>query len=338
MKYRWLITSLALTLLLCGCGPSAPDFKIKGVLENMKGGELYIYNLNDETATLDTLRVKNGKFTYEGTANGIVPYILLFPNAVEQVVFAEGGKTLKYKSSLNDLKNYTVDGSETNELMNEFREKINKESRQSTIRNIAAHYVNTYPDSPVALYLIDRYFLQEDAVDINTVTSLYDAVKFVQPKNLDVLSLGNKIDLAKNGKKGQKIPDLKMVTFKKDTISLRQPNHDHTLLVFWASWQNDSYHIIDNVNSFYDKYGKGNDIKILAVSLDGAKYEWESFVRDDTLAITHLYDGLAWESPVVKKLGITKIPYYIMADKKFKITARSNNLDALQDGLEPTTP
>ena len=333
-----IVITLLIPLFIMGCGPQAPDFKIKGYLENMKGGELYIYNLSDENAHLDTITIRNGKFSYEGTANGIVPYILLFPNAVEQVIFAEGGKSLKYKSSLNDLKNYTIDGSETNELMNEIRQKINAESNQPTIKNIAAHYIKTYPDSPVALYLIDRYFSQEDNTDVNTLKSLYETVKLVQPDNLEVLSLGNKITTKKGGKIGQTIPDIKMETFQKDSISLNEFKNKYTLIFFWASWQDDPYLILDNVHKFYKKYGKENDIKVISVSLDGAKYQWEGYVREDTANIVHCYDGLTWESPAVKKLGVTRIPYYILADKKHKITAVSNNLDALQDGLEPTTP
>ena len=137
-------------VLLLSCGPQPPAFRLKGKIENMKGGYLYLYNLTEGNSSIDTLLVKDGKFSYEGTADGIEPFILVFPNAVEQVIFAEGGKTIDYKASLNGLKYYKVEGTETNELMSEFRAKTADESSATAVRNIATHYIKTYPDSPIA--------------------------------------------------------------------------------------------------------------------------------------------------------------------------------------------
>ena len=88
------IIPLVVTLLM-GCGPSGSSFKINGSFESMKGGELYIYNLTDEYARLDTINVADGQFEYSGeTTKDVVPYMLVFPNAVEQVIFVAAGQEI----------------------------------------------------------------------------------------------------------------------------------------------------------------------------------------------------------------------------------------------------
>ncbi|MBQ0141632.1 MAG: DUF4369 domain-containing protein [Prevotellaceae bacterium] len=339
MKHLYrLLLLLVTTSVFVACGPQAPEFKIKGTIENMRGGDLYIYNLNDETACIDTIHVSDGKFSYQGIADSIVPYILVYPNAVEQVIFAEGGKKIIYEASLNDLKHYVVSGTETNELMNEFRSKTSNEKSNTKVRNIAAHYILTYPTSHVAIYLLDHYFMQDDNVNVEQVKKMIKTIKLVQPDNVDIRIMENKLSTKERGKVGSLLPNYKMETCTGDSVRLNGFKNRHTLLVFWASWMHDAYDVFDAVKSFYNKYGKQNDVIIVSISLDGEKYEWSDFVREDTVTMTHCYDGLTWESPVVKELGVMEIPYYILADKKHKVTIRDNDLDALQDGLEPTTP
>ena len=84
---------------------------------------------------------------------------LLFPNALEQVIFVSPAKSLQYQAAANDLKNYQVMGSEENELMNQFRQETSR-LKDTKIPDIAKQYITDHASSPVALYLFDRYFIQ----------------------------------------------------------------------------------------------------------------------------------------------------------------------------------
>ena len=76
-----------LTIVLCltavSCGPQGNQFCIEGKIKDMPVGQLYIYNLNDETARFDTLYIKNGEFQYNGTATELTPYILVYPKELK---------------------------------------------------------------------------------------------------------------------------------------------------------------------------------------------------------------------------------------------------------------
>lgn len=332
------ISLLSFVLLLLSCSPKAPKFRLTGYIDNMKTGKLYIYNEDDINASFDTIYIESSHFSYDGVSDGMTRFYIVFPNAVEQVIFAEGGKKLHYEASLNDLKNYTVEGSETNEIMNEFRLKTSQMTDESEIRSMATHYIKTYPDSPVAIYLLDRYFVKVDNINLSRLKSLLKAVKTVQPDDPYVQALEGRLKLLGSVRKGKALPSIRMETDKKDTVDIAKYKNSYELIYFWASWMNDADEVAEEVDDFYEQYGKKNDIKVISISLDGSKYKWQDFIREDSLHTTHLYDGLAWESPAVKKFGVASLPFYVLADKNKKITAFGSNLDALQDGLEPTTP
>ena len=83
-----------LLLSLASCGPKGNSFRIRGNFRDMQTGELYIYNQDGDHARLDTLTVQEGRFQYKGEADESTPYILVFPNGVEQVIFVKAGDDL----------------------------------------------------------------------------------------------------------------------------------------------------------------------------------------------------------------------------------------------------
>ena len=121
MKFFKTLLPLMVTLLFTECGPSGNSFIIEGEFIGMKAGELYLFNPVDPTGKLDTLSIADYKFKYEGEVEDTIPYVLLFPNGVEHIIFVSPAKSIKYKAATNDLKNYQVTGSEETELMNQFR-------------------------------------------------------------------------------------------------------------------------------------------------------------------------------------------------------------------------
>ena len=110
---------MATLTLLASCGLSGSSFRIRGKFRDMQAGELYIYNLSSKNARLDTLTIQEGKFLYRGEADEVTPYMLVFPNGMEQVIFVGPATDVEYEATANDLKNYVVNGSEENQLMNQ---------------------------------------------------------------------------------------------------------------------------------------------------------------------------------------------------------------------------
>ncbi len=327
--YYIFITLVAL-LLLYACGPSGSKFRIKGSFHDMQGGEVYIYNLAEGTERFDTIIINEGEFVYGGNADGPTPYMLVFPNANEHVIFVDGGLEVKYEAAANELKNYVVNGGDENKLMNEFRNETYKMTAQDT-REVAGRYIGEHPESPVAIYLFDKYFLQDESVGNSQLLTLIKTIKSVQPDNEHLLSIESKLKSLDKVKVGSKMPSLTLHLKGNKKKSLSGIQSEYTMVVFWASWMNGQYQLQQQLRESHVTYQ--DRLEIVGISLDNEYYRWENVVRSDSLIITHSCDSKAWDSPSVRALGVETIPYYVIMDKDKVIRAIGKETDKIKSDL-----
>lgn len=320
-------------LLLMGCGPSGSSFRIKGSFRDMKAGELYIYNLSEERARFDTLTIKEGEFLYKGEVSEVTPFILVFPNGMEQVIFAGQGEDLKYEATANDLKNYVVNGSKENKLMNQFRKETYTQN-PSMIVGTAREYIKENIESPVALYLFDHYFVKNDEVSTAETESLLKLLKAKHKDNHYLMDVESSISLATRHEIGKKLKDIALTKRDKTTKKLWATQKDLNLIAFWSTWLTNGYDISWKIRQINDEYTQDGKLRIAAISLDIERYRWEENTRIDSLStIEHYCDGLGFESPVAKEFGINSLPFFILTDRDHKILSTSTTIEQLKTEL-----
>ena len=320
-------------LLLSGCGQSGNGFTIEGDLDGMKAGDLFIYSPANPNASIDTLKIADGHFEYSGEVYDTIPYVILFPNAVEQVVFVSPGKTIEYEAATNDLKNYRVEGTEENELMMQFRDD-NSEKQDAEITDAAIQFIQEHPESVVSLYLFDKYLLQTDNPNYAVIRKSLEVLRTYHPTNLLLFSTENMLTNAGVLKEGKKLKNLDLLSPKREKKKLwsKSDDADYTFVVFWASWQRNSYDILYKIRNLQREYGER--IRVVAISLDNQRYRWEDQVRRDSLVIEHYCDGLAWSSPVVGDLALESIPLYILVNPKHNIIIKTGDFEKIKDKLK----
>lgn len=321
--------------LLVSCGPGGNSFRIKGSFRDMQAGELYIYNLNGDHAKLDTLAVQEGKFRYKGETNEITPFILVFPNGVEQVIFVGPGDDLEYEATANDLKNYVVSGSEENHLMNKFREETYT-MNPSLMTNTARTYIKDYPASPVAIYLLDQFFVQNEEVSNAEVKELLKVLKPKHPHNHYLLEKENEILSTERRQVGKTLPDVTLTRKDKKTLKLWKSAKDYNLIAFWATWIPNGSDFVWKIKNATKSHQDDGKLRVVMVSLDVEPYRWENVIRADSTTnyIEHYCDGLCFESKTVKTLGINTVPYYILTDKNHKVLDSGDDVNTLEDMLK----
>lgn len=325
---------VAMGLLVSSCGLSGSSFRIKGTFHDMQAGELYIYNLSDDNARLDTLVIQDGRFMYRGQAEEATPYILVFPNGMEQVIFVGLGTDLKYEATANDLKNYVVEGSEENTLMNQFRRETDI-LNPSALSEVARTYIMNHLESPVAIYLLDKYFVQDETVNDAELSDLLKMLKAKHPHNHYLLDVESKVISVERTKVGKRLPNVTLTKKDYSTEKLWAKNKDYHLIAFWSLWMPSGYETLWKLRRSADAYKDSDKLRIVAVSLDIERYRWEDAIRPDTTnLIEHYCDGLHFESPVVKSLGVNSAPCYILTDKNHKVLERSDNPADLEQMLE----
>jgi hypothetical protein len=299
----------------------------------MNSGELYIYNTNGEDACFDTIAIRDGEFSYKGNATDMTPFILVFPNAVEQVIFAKGGDEITYSASSNDLKNYVVEGNDENELMSRFRKEINGKTLSEQY-SIARKYIEESPASIVSIFIFDKYFVQVPGTDIKDIEELLSVLKEVNPQNLFLLSVEGKLSVSGKGRVGTQLPNMEIVTRKKDTIDIARLDYDNTLIVYWASWTRDPFETIDAIRDVRDEYQKDSLLNIISVSADSWIYRWQEYIERDSIGIHNYCDGKSWDSPIIKDLGVQQLPFYIIADSTNTIIRRSHDISSMMTDLD----
>lgn len=334
---RKLLTILTIAALFASCGPSGNTFRIKGKFRDMKAGELYLYSLTDNKASFDTLTVRDGEFSYKGVTDQVTPYILVFPNGMEQVIFVNKGLDVKYEATANDLKNYAVDGGDENKLMNKFRQDTYTQNPAQVITS-ARTFIEENAQSPVAIYLFDHYFVHNDAVSYKELSQMLSLLKEKNPKNHHLLDIESRISIAQRCNVGKKMPNASLTRRDKTTAKLwaKGKEADFTLVAFWATWKQNGYDVVWKLRQISDDHKEAGNLRIVGISLDLERNRWEDATRQDTLSnyIEHYYDGLAFESPVAQAYGITNVPFFVLTDRSHKIICTSHSLDEMQGDLK----
>lgn len=323
--------------LLCACGPSGSSFEIEGSFENMTGSELYIYNLSDKYACFDTITVANGEFLYRGECDRVTPYLLVFPNAVEQVIFVAPGKSISYEVSSNDLKNYVVKGTEENKVMNEFRKATDGQTAKQ-VQQTAKNFISEHSGSLVAIYLFDRYFVQPKDVNYKQISEILAILKKAQPKNEYLLNVEGKLNVLQKSMIGKVIPDVTLYGKNRKKSNLWKGHDDEvTLIYFWSSWGNGSMDFIWKARNLRRKQNNDDNVKgrIVGINLDEEYFRFENECNNDSANKIEQYsEGIAFESKVLNSIGVPYVPYYIITDKNHKVVAAGADANELEKSLD----
>lgn len=285
----------------------------------MESGELYIYNLESSTANIDTVLLRNGEFFYESSVDEPTAFMLVFPNAVEQVIFADAGLAIKYKASANDLKNYTADGGGENELMNGFRKKVKKLDATAT-RKAAEEFIDKHLKSLASVYIFDRYFMQDPSADTAKMKKLLKKLKQAQPRNLLLFKAEGALAATEKFKIGTKAPKIKVATLYGDSLDMSHLRHERTLLVFWSTWMQGSWVMMQELRALHKEYYKNDSLSIVSVSLDTQQFKYTEMIERDSIGIIHICDCKAWRSPLVSAFGVRDLPSYVILNKKGVVT------------------
>ncbi|MCQ2112474.1 MAG: DUF4369 domain-containing protein [Bacteroidaceae bacterium] len=346
IKSTAIIGFIATLFVAVACSGNGNEFVIRGSIENMEMGMLFIYNPDDPSSTFDTIYVQKGKFAYKKEIDASLnsdddeqAFMLVFPNAIEQVVFAKAGKTVSYKASANNLTKYSADGCEANSLIAEFREKTEKFT-PGAVSDMAAEFAQTNAKSVAAIYLLRQYVLTNPRATNKDISSLVEVLLKSHPHNAFLLALQSRLKAIKPSEVGNKFPKITILSLGnkkvKGTHTIgANPRAKQTAIVFWATWMPREYEFIDSLGMLRDWQPDSLDLAITALSLDTEVYRWQEMTREDTLSnVLHLCDANSWASPAVQTLNVTSIPTFLLVSKDGKIKARGTSMHDLLDKLK----
>jgi peroxiredoxin len=148
------------------------------------------------------------------------------------------------------------------------------------------------------------------------------------------------IEHAKEAEPEKVIPSFTALDIHDKKVSYTTLNSKHTLLYFWASWDDKSRQTnaeIRKINRIYaqkekrriKQTGDKKELSIVGVSLDVEKERWKQAVKEDTLTGTQVCDLSGWHSAIAKQYAVKELPAIILINSTGKVIARNIGCDSL---------
>ena len=335
MKIKNIILPLFISLItLLSCGPSGNSFRLKGTIQGMQEGEIYIFNTSVDNARFDTLRIDGGNFYYGGSTEEVTPYIIVFPNALEQVVFIGPGEEIEYEAVSNDLNNYSVKGSDENKLMNKFNQTVNNKS-YSERQAEARRFISANPKSTVSLYIFDKYFVQNAQTTYKELNDVYKTLSPHHKDNTYFMALEGRVKAMKELNIGDSFPNVKFSNKKNVKSSIWSGSaSDYTTVLCWATWISSSYEVLAKIREIARENPK-NKMRVVAFSIDNEFERWSNMTQFDSIStIEHYIDTRAFSSQLINEIGINTLPTYFVIDSNHKIVAKGSESKALDQDVK----
>lgn len=318
---------LLLSLLLVSCGKHSGYFKIDGRLLHVNQGELFVYSPEGVIAGLDTIQIKGGRFTYEIPCEFNGTLILVFPNYSTHAIFAEPGEAVEIKADASHLKEMEVKGTDDNELMGKFREETAVASPPEIVKD-AIKFVKEHLDSPVSVYLTERYLINDKKANYKQIAELIEEMENEQPKNGALARLKLYLQSLQKGSIGQSLPKFTAKDLNGNIITNSNLIGKNTIICTWVSWNDESKEVLLTLNDA----AKRNEAKVIGICLDPSPKSVRQYIKENDIVFPNICDGEMMESKLIKTLGLTYIPDNIILNNG-KITERRVDVNTLRNRM-----
>lgn len=350
------ITLLIITLCCISCkekNNSNDELHFTGTLEGYGDGIVEIQFYGPKEVTKDSIFVTNGKFEYtKKLKSPRQAFILIYNNEnlnVERnryvISYFMENSQINLKLNINDLDNYTLTGSKTDDENRSIREdvksfaqkysnarkaysKSERESKdslkqkfdQTTDEYLSAlkknNLFSTSHAGPYILWLTSRY------VSSDKLATLFPLFDSKLDNNLYLEYMINKREGENRVKPGKPAPSFLLKDLSGKEYTLEDFSGNYLLLDFEASWCKPCKIEIPFLIESYEKYSS-KGLNIISVNLDKTRELWVKDKTTENLPWKMLSDLTAFDGELTKNYGITSIPRIFLIDPKGKIVANS---------------
>lgn len=321
---------ILLALITVSCSESNDIFVLKGKFKNFNQGELYVYNLAGR-GSIDTVRLAEGKFSYDILQEDTALLSVVFPNFSEIPVIATPGATLKMEGDASHLREVTVSGTKDNDKLTDFRLRV-AEMTPPEAEKEAEAYIKAEPASPGCVYALNRYFLLKSSPNYKKVTELLDVMLKAAPGRLQLQDLKKQVQGLKSLKAGGTLPDFSAVSTTGSRVTKADLKGEINVIVVWSSWSYESQSILRQMNKMRKEYGQR--LQLVGICLDGNTAECKELIKRDSLQWPTICDGRMWQMAIVNQLGLSAIPDNFVTDRNGKIIARGLTVGELKKEIE----
>lgn len=318
-------------LLLGSCGVDSDRFRLEGRLRNMHQGEFWVYSTDGGIDGIDTIPVREGRFVYEIPMRSPSTLVIVFPNYSELPVFARPGAEVEIKGDATHLREMAINGTDENGEMTKLRMELNR-LMPPEVPGKVEEFIRENPESEVSVYLLQRYFLQEDAADYKRAMALVELMLKEQPDNGRLIEWKKQLPALCRGMVKAKLPAFTASDVKGRTVTQDELKKKANVLTVWASWSFQSTDMQRRLIRL--KHDYGDRLGVVSICLDARPQDCRQRVERDSLPWKTVCDGCVWQTPLLAKLGISEVPASMVIDSRGVIVARDLAPQELEDELK----
>lgn len=321
--------TFSLLYLFTSCGDDS-RFRLQGRLRNMNQGEFWVYSMDGGISGIDTITVREGRFSYETELRMPSTLIVVFPNYSELAVFAEPGSKVTVKGDASHLKDVTVKGTDDNELLTKQRMELNRLMPPDVPKAVAG-FIREYPTSPVSTYLLQRYFVQSPTPDYVQAKRLTDEMLKANPDNGQLLQLKKRLAAVQGAAVNSKLPKFSATDLKGQGVTLANLKGKVNVISLWASWSFKSTDMQRRLGLLKKKHG--DKLAVVSICLDGDPKDCKRRVERDSVKWPTVCYGRLWDMPLLTRLGLSDMPGCLVADADGRIVARNLTAQQLEEKI-----
>ena len=322
---------ILLTLVVVSCGTNSGHFRIKGRLRSFNQGEFYVYSPDGGISGMDTIKVADGRFSYETTLGDEATFVIVFPNYSELPVFGKSGITAEISGDASHLKEVEIKGDKINEEMTAFR-LLAANMSPPQAKKSAVEYIDKHPTSIVSLYLIRKFLINTSNPDYTKAYTLAQSMVKADKNNARAAMLVRQLKELQNVRKGGRLPSFSAVDIDSKAVSGAKLKGKLNVIISWAGWNYESVNIQRELRK--QKKAFGDKLQVIGICLDADTVHCRRTIRIDSLQWQTICDQQLWESPTMRQLGITTVPGNIVADSNGKIVAINLSKEKLKEMIE----
>lgn len=319
------------TLLLLSCGVDSDKFRLEGRLRNIHQGEFWVYSMDGSIDGIDTIPVREGRFSYEIPLRSPSTLIVIFPNYSEQPVFAKPGIEVDIKGDASHLREIAINGTDENEDMTKLRMELNKLMPPEVPKKVE-EFIREHLDSEVSIYLLQRYFLQEADGDYKKAQVLVELMAEKQPENGQLIKWKKELKKLRNGGIKSMLPSFTAKDINGRDVSQNDLKKKVNVVSVWASWNYQSTDMQRRLLRLKKDYG--DKLGVVSVCLDGRPGDCKRFVERDSLPWKTVCDGKIWETPLLAKFGVADVPSNLVFNDKGSVVARNLTPQKLEEEIK----
>lgn len=333
---------LPLIALLSACGGKDRHTAfLSGEIKGLGTDTLYIYGMDRLYDRMDTLYVRNDKFSANLSPDTLVGTWLLFGNGTEYPLFLDKGDRIEIKGDTAALTTLRIKGNEPNEELTAFLKELKekKAPTETALEQQVEAFIGNHPSSLASIYLLERYLMQKPQPDFDRIKRITESMTgelkdrpYVN-KLLELLQQEEKVAIGKNA------PYFRLPNAKGTPVSRTNFKDKYLLLHFWASWEPESAEANAALRRIYREEKKNKDSKfaLWSISLDTDRKEWEEAIKRDSLEWEQSCDFSGWNTEPVRQLVIQTLPANVLLSPSGKIEGRNLSEAEIRAKVEKIT-